>query len=371
MAGTQYKVPLSDPYITNEDVAAVAKALEEKRLSQGEYVQRFEQEFAKYVGVKHAVAVCNGTAALHVALAAIGITRSDEVIVPSFSFVSTANCVLYQGAKPAFADIDPLTYNIDPVDIEKKITSDVKAIICVHYAGQPADMDRIGEIAEKHGFPVIEDAAEAHGALYKGRKAGNLGDMACFSFYPNKNMTTGEGGMVTTNDDELAEKMRMIRSLGQDERYHHVLLGYNYRITDFQAALGITQLKRLDWVIQEKVKKASYYDRRLGETFGNEIRCPYLAPHSTHVYMFYPVRFRTRVMRDRAVVRLEERGVDTRVSFPCIHLQPLYQERFGYRKGILPVSEEVSDTILCLPMYPHISQEEQEYVLSSLKEVFK
>jgi len=366
-----YKIPLSDPYITNEDVAAVAKALKEKRLSQGEYVQKFEDGFARYIGVKHAVAVCNGTAALHVAVAAIGVKAGDEVIVPSFSFVSTANCVLYQGAKPTFADIDSLTYNIDSNDIEKKITNNTKAIIPVHYAGQPADMDPIREIAEKRNVFIIEDAAESHGALYKGRKAGSLGDMACFSFYPNKNMTTGEGGIITTNNAELAEKMRMIRNLGQDTRYHHVILGYNYRMTDFQAALGITQLKRLDWVIHKKVEGADYYDRGIRETLNDEILPPYLVPYSTHVYMFYPVRFRTKGMRDKAVVELEKKCVETRISFPCIHLQPLYQGLFGHRKGFLPTSEGVSDTILCLPMYAHISQEEQEYVLSSLREAFE
>lgn len=367
----EYKVPLSDPYISEEDVMAVTKALKEKRLSQGKYVQAFEEKFAKYVGVKHAVAVCNGTAALHVAVVAISVKPSDEVVVPSFSFVATANCVLYQRAKPSFADIDPSTYNIDPIDVEKKITGNTKAIIPVHYAGQPADMDSIREIAEKHGLCVIEDAAEAHGALYQRRKAGSLGDMACFSFYPNKNMTTGEGGMITTNDDELAEKMRMIRSHGQDRRYHHVILGYNYRMSDVHAALGLVQLKRLEEIIKMKVEKAGYYDKRIKETFNDRITPPYVAPDRTHVYMFYPVRFQTKAIRDKAIIEFEKSSVDTRISFPCIHLQPLYQELFGYDKGFLPVTENVSDTILSIPMYPHISREEQEYVLSVLNNVFK
>ncbi len=369
MPGTEYKIPLSDPYVSDEDITAVTKALKEKRLSQGRYVQEFEEEFAEYIGVKRAVAVCNGTAALHVSLAAIDVGPADEVIVPSFSFVATANSVLYQGARPVFADIHPLTYNINPQEIEKKITNKTKAIIPVHYAGQPADMDPICERAEKHGIYVIEDAAEAHGALYKGRKAGNLGDIACFSFYPNKNMTTCEGGMITTNDDKLADRMRMIRSHGQDERYHHVILGYNYRMSDVHAALGTVQLKRLNWVIQKKVEKADYYNSMMKEMFNDEVTSPHVDSCCTHVYMFYSVRLRSKELRDKAIIELEKRGVETRISFPSIHLQPFYQNLFGYRRGFLPVTEEVADTILCLPIYPHISLEEQEYVLSALNEV--
>ena len=362
------KIPFADPYITDEDVKAVTESVREKRLSQGEYVQRFEDEFAKYLGVKHAVAVCNGTAALHTALVAIAIRPGDEIIVPSFSFISTANCALFQGAKPVFVDIDSATYNIDPNKIEEKITDKTKAIIPVHYAGQPADMDPIRKIAEKYGIHVIEDAAEAHGALYKGKKAGSLAELACFSFYPNKNMTTGEGGMITMNDDELSEKMRMIRSHGQDERYHHVILGYNYRMTDIQATLGIVQLRRLNWVIKKKAEKAAYYNKQINAKFGDEIKIPYLAPYATHAYMFYSVRFKSKEIREKAVAKLEEKNVETRIAFPPIHIQPLYKELFGYSRGYLPVTEKVADTILCLPIYPHITQKVQDYVLSAMKE---
>jgi len=366
-----YEISLSDPYITDEDVMAVAKAVKEKRLSQGEYVEKFEEEFANYVGVKHAIAVCNGTAALHVALAAINLGQNDEVVLPSFSFVATANSVLYQKSKPVFADIHPLTYNIDPNDIGKKITHNTKAILPVHYAGQPADMDPICEIAERYGVYVLEDAAEAHGALYRGRKVGDLGDLACFSFYPNKNMTTCEGGMITTNNDGLAEKMRMLRSHGQDKRYHHVILGYNYRMSDVHAALGLVQLKRLDWVVEKKVEKAKYYDREIEEMFGDDIRTPHVASYASHVYMFYAVRFNNRKIRDEVMVELEKKEIETRIAFPSIHLQPLYQDLFGHKMGFLQVTEDVSDTILCLPIYPHITQEEQEYVLSVLGDVFE
>jgi len=367
----KYKVPLADPYVTDEDVMAVAEAVRRKCLSQGEYVRKFEDELAKCIGVKRAIAVNNGTAALHAALAAINIGSGDEVIVPSFSFVATANAVLYQRAKPVFVDIDPLTYNIDPLKIEEKVTDGTKAIIPVHYAGQPVDIDPLDEIAEKHDLYVIEDAAEAHGSLYKGKKAGCLGDIACFSFYPNKNMTTGEGGMITTDDEELAEKMRMIRSHGQDERYHHVMLGFNYRMTDFQAALGLVQLKRLNWVVSMKVTAAEYYNQKLAESFGNKFKVPYVAPYAFHTYMFYPMLFEDRTTRDMAMIELEKRGVETRVAFPPIHLQPLYRKLFGYKEGFLPLTEKVSETILCLPIYPHIKKEEQDYVVESLKEMFK
>ena len=361
------KIPQADPYITDEEITAVANALKEKRLSQGVYVEEFEEKFAQYIGTKHAVAVSNGTAALHVALAAINIKPDDEITVPSFSFIATANCALYQGAKPLFVDIEPQTYNIDPNKIEGKITNKTKAIIPVHYAGQPADMDVIFEIAEKHNLYVIEDAAEAHGAMYKGRKAGSIGDLNCFSFYPNKNMTTGEGGMITTNNKELAEKMRMLRSHGQDQRYHHVILGYNYRTTDIQAALGLVQLKKLSWVIKKKIEKATYYNERINNFLGDEIKTPYVAPYATHVYMFYPIRFKNKETRNKTIIKLQEKNIETRIAFPPIHLQPLYQKLYGYKRGYLPITEKVSDTILCIPIYPHITQEQQNRVLSTLE----
>lgn len=367
----KHKLAVADPYITKEEIEAIMKVVSEKRLSQGKYVQEFEKEFAKYIGTKNAVAVSNGTTALHVALAAIGIEPNDEVVTTSFSFIATANCALYQGAKPVFADINRRTYNIDPNKIEGKITDKTKAIIPVHYAGQPADMEVILEIAEKHNLNVIEDAAEAHGALYKGKKAGSLGDLNCFSFYPNKNMTTGEGGMITTNNDELAEKIRMMRNHGQDQRYHHIILGYNYRMTDIQAALGLIQLKRLGWVIEKKVKKATYYNEQIQKMFSDEITTPYIVPYATHVYMFYTIRFKNKATRDKTVQKLEQKGIQTRIAFPPIHLQPLYQKLFGYKRGYLPITENTSDTILCIPIYPHITQEQQDQVLSALKEAIK
>jgi perosamine synthetase len=364
-----YRIAFAEPYIEQEDIECVARAVKERRLSQGEYVARFETEFARYVGVKHAVAVSSGTAALHVALAAVGVGPRDEVMVPSFSFIATANSVLYQNAKPVFADIDPLTYNVDPTELKRKITTKVKAIIPVHYAGQPCDMDAVREIAATHQVCIIEDAAEAHGALYKGRNVGRLGDVGCFSFYPNKNMTTAEGGMITTDNDEIAEKARLLRSHGQDRTYHHIVLGYNYRMTDIQAALGLVQLKRLDWIIERKVEAARYYDDRLSRLSQPKVKTPWVAPYAKHTYMFYPIRFESKLQRELILGKLEQSGVDTRIHFPPIHLQPIYRALFRYSEGFLPVTEKASETVLSLPLHPQMSPEQQDYVLRVIEGV--
>lgn len=357
-----YRIPVANPYFTEDEKKAVLEVLESKQLSQGPKVAEFEGKFAEYVGVKHAIAVSNGTVALHTALSAIEVNSRDEVIVPSYSFIAPANAVLYQKAKPVFVDIDPKTYNLNPNRIEKAVTKRTRAIIPVHYGGQSADMNPIMEIAEDHNLIVIEDAAEAHGSEYKGKIAGSLGHMACFSFYPNKNMTTGEGGMITTNNDVLAEKMREIRNHGQDSRYHHVTLGYNYRITELQAAIGLVQLKRLPWVVERKIELAHNYDIALANVDG--VKTPYVAPYAKHTYMLYALEVKNR---DRVQQRLEEKGIETRICFPPIHLQPLYRELFGYNGGEFPITEETARKNLCIPIYPQMSNKEQNYVIDHLK----
>jgi perosamine synthetase len=366
-----HRISLSQPYIDEEDIHSVEQAFREGRLSQGKYVEKFEKEFAKYVRVKHAIAVSNGTAALHLALAALDVGPGDEVLVPSFSFIATSNCVLYQAAKPVFVDIDPLTYDIDPQKIVRKINKRTKVVIPVHYAGQPCDMDSINEVATRFKLHVVEDAAEAHGALYKNRKAGSLGDIACFSFYPNKNMTTGEGGMVTTDDDKIAEKVRLARSHGQDYRYHHIALGYNYRMTDIQGALGLTQLQKLDWILQKKAQAADYYSQNLTEITNGKVEFPYVAPYATHTYMLYPILFQNRHERDLALRKLTQSGVEAVIHFPPIHLQPLYRNLFHYRKGYLPITEKTAETILSIPLYALITQEDQDYVLENIHKALR
>jgi dTDP-4-amino-4,6-dideoxygalactose transaminase len=359
-------IPVADPYITEEDVETVMQAVKNKRLSQGEYVDEFEENFANYTGCKYAFAVINGTAALHLSLLALDIEPGDEVIVPSFTFIATANCVLYVRARPVFVDIDPKTYNIDPKEIEKAISPRTKAVIPVHYAGQPAEMDPIMETAEKHNLQVVEDAAEAHGALYKGRRVGAIGKIGCFSFYPNKNMTTGEGGMIVTNDDQIAEKIRLFRNQGQDSRYHHIVIGYNYRMTDIQAALGIVQLSRLDWVLQKKKEAAEYYETLFEDV--NNLKIPYVLPYATHSYMLYTIRFQKRNVRDNIMQHLNERGIDTRITFPPVHLQPIYRSLYGYSDGFLPVTEKTAENVLSIPIYPHIKKEDQSFIVGNIRE---
>jgi len=363
------KIFYADPYITEEDVSAVANAVRNKRLSQGEYVEKFEQDFADHLKRKYALATSNGTAALHLAVSATGIKSGDEVVVPSFTFAATANCVLYVGAKPVFVDIDPKTYNIDPKSIEKSISSKTKAIIVVHYGGQTADMDPILEIAEENNLCVIEDATEAHGATYKSRKAGAIGNIACFSFYPNKNMTTGEGGMLTTNDEKIAEKTRLLRNHGQDSRFHHVSIGYNYKMSDILAALGIVQLKRLDWTIKKKQEAARYYETLLSTV--DDIQLPFVMPNATHTYMFFTVKFMEGEKRDSVMQFLAEKGIETVVAFPPVHLQPFYKSLFGYYEGFLPVTEDCAKRVLSLPLYPHIKREVQQFIAESLIEGLK
>jgi dTDP-4-amino-4,6-dideoxygalactose transaminase len=314
----------------------------------------------------HAVAVANGTAALHLALLSVGITSGDEVIVPSFTFAASSNCALYVGAKPVFVDIDPRTFNIDPQKIEKSISPRTKAIVAVHYAGQPADMDPILETAEKHDLHVIEDAAEAHGAMYKKRMAGSMGIVGCFSFYPNKSMTTGEGGMVVTNSRPVAEKIRLLRSHGQDSRYHHIMIGYNYRMTDMQAALGLTQLRKLDLILQKKREAAQYYDQLLSKE--ENVQTPYVIQNATHTYMFYTVKFPTETMRNRVMRHLNAKRIGTRIAFPPVHLQPVYRSLFEYKEGYLPVTEECAKRVLSLPIYPHILREDQKFVAEAILE---
>ncbi len=360
-----FRIPVSDVFITEEDAQAVYEAVLSGWLSQGPRVAEFEEGFAHYVGCRHAIAVNNGTSALHLVLAAASIGEDDEVIVPPLTFVSTANVVLFQNARVVFADIDPQTLNIDVDDVKKKINSRTKAVIPVHLFGQPIDMDPLMEICEEENILVIEDAAEAHGATYKSRMVGTLGHVACFSFFPNKNMTTGEGGMVTTNNDELAEKMRIYRHQGQKGRYNHVVLGFNYRMTEMQAALGIVQLKRLEWILERKNEIAKVYDELFEEV--NGVETPLVAPYTTrHSYFLYTILFKKHD-RDKVADFLENKGVQTRVCFPPIHIQPYYRERFGYKPEDYPKSYKAYTEILNIPTHPKLTKKEQKYIVDNIK----
>jgi dTDP-4-amino-4,6-dideoxygalactose transaminase len=346
-------IPVARPLLGQEEIEAVVEVLQSGNLAQGRLVERFEQRFAQEVGARHAVAVSSGTAALHLALLAHGVGPDDEVITTPFSFVATGNCVLFTGATPVFADIRPDTYNIDPDLIEPLISPRTRAIIPVHLYGLPADMAAIEAIAARHGLAVIEDAAQAHGAAIGERKVGSSGT-ACFSFYATKNVTTAEGGVVTTSDDRIAERMRMLRSHGQRERYYHEILGYNYRMTDLQAAIGLAQLDRLEDLTRQRIANAQYLTSRLAGMGPQRVPDGY-----RHVYHQYTIRI--PLGRDQAVEILKAAGVGTAIHYPVpIHQQKLYRD-LGFFVS-LPIAERASREVLSLPVHPALTREDLDVI---------
>ncbi len=360
------RINIAEPIIEAEEIAAVTQVLKEKRLSQGEYVEKFEKSFAEYVGTNHAIAFNSGTAALQVGLAAKGIKPKDEIITSPFTFAATANVIVLLGAKPVFVDIDPETLNINPLLIEEAITSNTRAIIPVHYAGQCAEMDEIIRIAKEYDLFVLEDAAEAHGSLYKKKLAGNLGDAGTFSFYPNKNIVTGEGGMLTTNDDELAKKARILLNHGQDGRYHHVEIGWNYKMMDLVAAIGLVQIKRIHHILKHKKELAEYYIDIFREF--DFIRPQTVRSYNLHSYMLFSVLTSNQAQRDALQSILENAGVETRIAFPSLHLQPIFRRLYGFKYGQFPVAEKASETVLCIPIHAYLQREDQEYIVNVIQE---
>jgi perosamine synthetase len=353
-------IPIARPLIGEEERAAVLAVLESGQLAQGSRVAEFERRFAALCGTGYAVATSNGTTALHLALLAHGVGPGDEVIVPAFSFIATANSVLFTGARPVFADIDPATYNMDVEHAASLITPRTRAIMPVHLYGQPADLAPLAELAEQHGLVLVEDAAQAHAARYRGRAVGGFGT-GCFSFYPTKNMTSGEGGMITTDDAALADRLRMLRQHGMNRQYYHEVLGFNFRLTDLQAAVGLAQLDKLAGWTEARRDNAAFYDARLpGEV------APAVLPGAEHVYHQYTLRIPGD--RDRAVELLAERGVQARVYYPLpIHQQPLYQD-LGYHDR-LPHAERASRQVLSIPVHPSLTPAEREQVAAAVHEV--
>jgi dTDP-4-amino-4,6-dideoxygalactose transaminase len=349
--------------IREEVTAAVHEVLESGQFVLGEAVAAFEREFAAYCGVAHAVAVNSGTSALHLALLAAGVKPGDEVITVPFTFVATAAAVTYTGARPVFVDIDPYSCTLDVNQLGRAITKRTRAILPVHLHGRPADMDPILEIARRRGLLVVEDAAQAHGAEYKGRRAGSLGDLGCFSFYPGKNLgACGEGGLATTNNAAYARTLRMLRDWGQEQKYHHVLRGYNYRMEGIQGAVLRVKLRRLEEWTEARRSRARLYDQLLR---GAGVRTPSDAPHDRHVYHVYAVRAPRRDALQRA---LHARGVQTGIHYPVpVHMQPAYAD-LGYRPGAFPHAERAAREVLSLPMYPELTGTQIETVCSALRE---
>ena len=361
-------IPMSSPDITQAEIDSVLEVLKTPNLSIGPQITAFENAIARYIGTKYAIGVNSGTSGLHLMIIAAGIAEGDEVITPSFSFIASANCIVYERAKPVFVDIDLKTGNMDPSLIENAITSRTKAIMPVHAFGQPADMDPILEIAKRHGLLVIEDACEAIGAQYKGKSAGKLGEAAAFAFYPNKQMTTGEGGMIVTDRDDWAHLYRSLRNQGRDvfdAWLNHTRLGYNYRLDEMSAALGLAQLGRVDDLLDKRAQVAGWYSERIGEISG--IDMPFIATSTTRMSWFvYVVHCQDGVDRNVLMTELQKVGIPSRPYFTPIHLQPFYQERFGWTRGVLPNTERAGDRFLALPFSSVMTKDQVEYVCDVL-----
>jgi len=358
------RIPIGKPDIGAEEIRAVGETLKSGWVTQGKRVEELEKAFAEYCNVKHGVAVNTGTAALHTALAALGIGDGDEVITTPLSCVASPNPIRYLNARPVFADVDSKTLNIDPTEIEKKVSEKTKAILLVHLFGHPADMDPIMEVAKKHGLYVIEDAAQAHGAKYKGRTVGSIGDVACFSFYADKLMTTVEGGIAVTNDAELAEKMRMLRNLGsdRDRKFYHPLLGYNYKMPDINASIGIIQLRKLDQYIMKKRRNAAYLNEKLEDL---NIKLPTEEDYAFNVYYVYHILLGEEKKRVKVTGYLERERVETRPLLSFIPEQPPYKG--GYNVNEYPVARDAYRRGFYVSNSPMLTMNELDFIASTLR----
>ena len=368
-------VPITKPALTEEEARAPYESIKSGWVTQGPKVAEFEKAVASYVGAKHGVATTSCTTGLHLALATIGVGPGDEVIVPSFTFIASANAILYTGATVVFCEVDPRTFNADPADIERRITKKTKAIMPVDQIGLACDIAPINEIAKRHGVDVVEDAAPTIGGTYKGRRVGSNAHQTVFSFHPRKVITTGEGGMITTDDDALADRARKLRAHAMSvsdldrhkadrpilEEYHD--LGFNYRMTDIQASIGLVQIRRLEELLRIRVAKAERYTRELT---GLKLRTPYTPPYATHTYQSYCLDLDPSVDRDDLMARLLQRGVSTRRGVMASHLEKVYRDRVGQIS--LPVTEEAARTTMLIPLFASMTDDEQTYVIDALRE---
>jgi len=369
-------VPITKPALTEEEARAPYESIKSGWVTQGPKVAEFEKAVAAYVGAKHGIATTSCTTGLHLALATIGVGPGDEVIVPSFTFIASANAILYTGATVVFCEIDPRTFNADPADIEKRITKKTKAIMPVDQIGLGCDIDAINDIAKRHGIDVVEDAAPTIGGMYKGRRVGSNAHQTVFSFHPRKVITTGEGGMITTDDEALADKARKLRahamSVSDLDRHRadkpileeYSELGFNYRMTDIQASIGLVQIRRLDELLRIRVAKADWYGRELAVL--EKVRTPYTPPYATHTYQSYCLDLDRSVDRDDLMARLLRRGVATRRGVMASHLEKVYRDRIGTVS--LPITEEKARSTMLIPLFATMTDDEQSYVIESLRE---
>ena len=367
---TETRVPLSRPYIDDRDEELVVEVLRSARLSLGPTIERFEELFAERVGAPYAAAVSSGTAGLHMLCHIAGVQEGDEVITSPISFVATANCFIFEGGQPVFADVDAQTLNLDPAAVEAAITERTKGIVAVDMFGYPCELDELRAIAERHGLWLIDDSCEALGAEYKGRTVGSHGVSGAFGFYPNKQLTTGEGGMVTTHSEDEWQLVKSLRNQGRsyDSRwFHHVRLGFNYRITDLQAALGIAQLEKLDRMLGLRSEAAARYGQLLEDIDGVEQP---LADDDVHKrsWFVYVVKLAPGIDREAVLQSLSEQGIEAGLYVPAVHLQPYMRERYGFAEGMCPVAEDACSRTLALPFFPQLEAGEQELVVDALRE---
>ena len=366
------RVPLAQPNIGPLEVELVNRVLASDTLAMGPFTKEFEERVAALAGVRHGIAVSSGTAGLHLAVRALGIGPGDEVVTTPFSFVSSSNCVLFEGATPVFADIEEETLGLDPELAEAAVNDRTRALLPVDVFGNPARLPDLTALAERAGLPVIEDSCEALGSSLDGRPLGGWGRIGVFAFYPNKQITTGEGGMVVTDDDDLATAMRSMRNQGRDEDgtwLRHVQLGFNYRIDELSAALGVAQLRRYDELRAGRDRVVAAYRQRLAEH--DWIRLPEPVSGATVDWFVYVVRLAERVDRDRLIDQLAERGIPGRPYFSPIHLQPFYRERFGFRSGDFPVTERVAASTLAIPFSSRLTDEQVDQVCEALADAVR
>jgi perosamine synthetase len=370
------RVPLSRPDITQKEIKAVSDVLASSSLSLGKKYIEFEGLMARYAGVKYAVAVNSGTSGLHLIVRALGIGPGDEVITTPFSFIASSNCILYEGARPVFVDIDEKTLNINASKIEEKITKKTKAILAVDAFSHPADWKELKKIAKKYKLFLIEDSAEALGSEYNGKKCGGFGDASVFAFYPNKQITTGEGGVILTNSKKIANLCQSMANQGRavenGKWLEHVRLGYNYRLDEMSCALGVAQLKRIREILEKRARVARLYAEKLKDI--KELEVPHINPGNKLSWFVYVVKLSKKfsgIKRDKIIKEMGKRGIQCGNYFKPIHLQPFYKKEFGYKKGDFPVAEDISSRTLALPFFNNLSEEEINFIVRKLKQILR